>query len=246
MQQLIPPVPHGQVTALEALADGPRAVDRPAVRLCMVQSLDGVTAIDGTSGGLSSDADRAFYLACRSLADTVLVGAQTVRAEGYGPARLTPQLVVARLERGQPDLPRIAVVSRTLDLDFGASLFTEARQRTVVVTCEAAPADQLARATDVAEVVVAGQDTVDLAVAFRRLNRDGCRLVGCEGGPTLNAQLFDAGVVDEVCLSVSPQFVGDGQRLTAGMGGRYPMRLHALLRDGDGLFLRLRPQQSES
>lgn len=243
MQQLIPPVPHGQVTALEALADGPTAAGRPAVRLCMVQSLDGVTAVDGTSGALSSDADRAFYVACRSLADTVLVGAQTVRSEGYGPARLTPQLVVARLERGQPDLPRIAVVSRTLALDFDGPLFTEARQRTIVVTCEAAPANLRAKAATMAEVVVAGDDAVDLATALSALNRDGCRLVGCEGGPTLNAQLLDAGLVDEVCLSISPQLVGDGPRLTSSLRHPHPMRLHALLREGDGLFMRLRPQR---
>lgn len=232
-----------EATMLATLAaDPPRASGRPAVRLCMVQSVDGVAAVDGTSGPLGTPADREFFLACRSLADILLVGAGTARAEGYGPARLTPELIAARRERGQADLPPIAVVSRTLDLDLRAPFFTAAAARPIVVTCAAAPRRELDAITRMADVVVAGDRRVDLGAALADLGRSGARLVGCEGGPSLNGELLRAGLVDEVCLSVSPLIVGSGPRVVAGGGPIVPLTLHDAFRDGDSLFMRLRPR----
>ncbi len=242
MLQLVPPVPHGQVTALEALADPPSAEGRPAVRVCMVQTIDGVAAIDGASGTIGGAADREFFLACRSLADVVLVGAQTVRAEGYGPAKLTPQLIVARQDRGQPPLPRIAVISGSLDLDPDAPFFTEARARPIVVTSATSSAVRRSRLAAVAELMIAGKDRVDLASAVQLLARDGCRLIGCEGGPSVNAALFMAGLVDELALSVTTFLAGDGPRIVTPPVPRTPMDVHkGFLADG-ALFLRLRPR----
>lgn len=242
MRQLVPALPHsGDVTALEALADPPVAAGRPAVRICMVQSLDGVIAVDGRAGPLGSDADRAFYLACRALADIVLVGAQTMRVEGYGPARLTPHLVNARLGLGKPPVPRIAVVTRSLQLDLTTPFFRDARARPVIVTCASAPQDLVAKARDVADVVVAGDEDVDVRRAVAALGADGARLIGCEGGPTLNGALAQAGLVDELCLSLAPTLIGDGPRPVHGPFERIDLRLHALLEEGDALFLRLRP-----
>lgn len=241
MRQLLPSLPHDDVTALEALADPPLADGRPAVRICMVQSVDGVVAIDGTSGPLGGPADREFYLACRSLADTVLVGAETVRSEGYGPAKLNPTLVTARLDRGQPPLPRIAVVSRSLRLDLASPFFTQARARPVIVTCDSASPEALRAARTVADIVVAGDEDVDMGRAVRALAVDGARLIGCEGGPTLNGALIRAGLVDELCLSIAPTLVGAGPRLVADLSATMPLRLHALLHCDDAVFMRLRP-----
>lgn len=242
IQQLVPPPPHdAPLTAVEALADPPSASNRPAVRVCMVQSIDGVVAIDGTSGALGGVADREFFLACRSLADIVLVGAQTVRAEGYGPARLTPQLVVARQGRGQPTHPSIAIVSRSLNLDFTSPLFTEPRAPTTVITCEAVDSDRRSAAEDAANVIVAGDESVDLALAVGALGSDGCRLISCEGGPTLNAHLFSAGLVDELCLSIAPVVVGDGPRFVTPPIEHGALTLHRLIRADDYLFARFRP-----
>jgi len=242
MRQLVPPVPHGgDVTALEALADPPVAVGRPAVRVCMVQSLDGVIAVDGRSGPLGSAADRAFFLACRALADVVLVGAQTMRAEGYGPATLTPHLVNARLAQGKPPVPRIAVVTRGLQLDLGSAFFRDARARPVIVTCASAPHHLVAAAREVADVIVAGNDEVDMRRAVAALGTDGCHLIDCEGGPTLNGALARAGLIDELCLSFAPTVIGDGPRLARGLLDAVDLHIHSVLHDGDALFVRLRP-----
>lgn len=222
--------------------DPPTATGRPAVRLCMVQSIDGSAAIDGVSGALGGDADREFFLACRSLADVVLVGAGTIRAEGYGPARLTPDLIAARRRRGQDDVPPIAVVSHSMGIDLTSDLFRRARPRPIIITWEGAPTDRIAAARAAADVIVAGRGGVDLDAALARLWESGHRLVGCEGGPSLNAALVRAARVDEIALSVALTLVGDGPRIVTGGFAPVDMSVHSMLSEDDGLFLRLRPR----
>ncbi|MDP9421180.1 MAG: pyrimidine reductase family protein, partial [Actinomycetota bacterium] len=81
-----------------------------------------------------------------------------MRVEGYGPAR-------------GADGPPIAVVSRSLALDWDGPLFTAARALTVVITCAAADPVLRRRAEDAAEVVVAGDERVDVARAIAELGR---------------------------------------------------------------------------
>ena len=116
MRQLIPE-PVDPVEPLDVYRDLPVVEGRPAVRLNMIASVDGATAVEGRSGALGGPADRRVFAALRSLADIVLVAAGTVRAEHYGPAALP-----------------IAVVSGSLRLDWEAPFFTAATHRPMVVT----------------------------------------------------------------------------------------------------------------
>lgn len=247
MRRLLPE-PAGPIDPAEAYADMPRAEGRPGVRLNMVASIDGAIAIDGTSGALGGDADRRLFAALRSLTDIVLVAAGTVRAEGYGPARLSDDLRAARAARGQSAVPRIAVVSRSLGLDWDDPLFRDAEPgaRPLVVTCAAAPPDALRRAEEVAEVVVAGDETVDLRGAVVALGALGAHSVLAEGGPRLNADLAAAGLLDEVCLTLSPRLVGgDARRILAGPAVGGPgerMRLRSVCEDDGFLFVRHRAE----
>ena len=104
MRRLCPEPTEG-IEPLDAYADLPPAEGRPAVRLNMIASLDGATAVDGTSGALGGPADRRVYLALRALADVVLVAAGTVRAEGYGPPSLPGDLAAARRRAGRNPAP---------------------------------------------------------------------------------------------------------------------------------------------
>lgn len=248
MMRRLLPEPAGPIDPVSAYADMPRAAGRPAVRLNMIASVDGAIAVDGTSGALAGDPDRRVYAALRSLADIVLVAAGTARAEGYGPARLPDDLRAARTARGQSPVPRIAVVSRSLDLDWEGELFRDARpgEEPIVVTCAGAPADALRRAGEVARTVIAGEASVDLRAALTALGDLGARSVLAEGGPRLNAGLGAAGVLDEVCLTVSPWLVGgDARRILAGPGEQDPigrMRLRSVCEDDGFLFLRHRAE----
>ena len=104
----------------------------------MIASLDGTTVVDGRSGALGNPTDARVLGALRRAADAVLVGAGTVRAEGYGPARPTAATRAARRARGQDEVPRIAVVTRSLDLDLSTPLFTEPEAPTIVITSASA------------------------------------------------------------------------------------------------------------
>jgi riboflavin biosynthesis pyrimidine reductase len=201
---------------LEALADAyaypAPVVDSglPWLRGNMVSSLDGAAGLDGLSEGLSSPADKRIFGVLRALADVVLVGAQTVRAEGYRPALARAAFAADRAARGQGPAPVIAIVSAGLDLDFDLPLFTAPLVRTVVLTAEAAPADGLAAAGRVADVIVAGEQHVDLVRGVAALAERGWTRLLTEGGPRLLGQLAEANRLDELCLTLAPLVAAGG------------------------------------
>ncbi|MEV0345716.1 pyrimidine reductase family protein [Nonomuraea sp. NPDC050680] len=209
--------------------------DRPWLRLNMVASADGAAWLKGLSGGLSSQGDRRIFRILRGLADVVMAGAATVRTEGYGAVK--PRDSWKELRRDRPPAPPLAVVTRRLDLDLGSPLFTEAVSRTIVITCEAAPAELRAEAARVADVVVAGGDRVDMSVAVRELHERGLTRILCEGGPRLNGQLAAADLIDELCLSISPLLVGGGAaRVLNGEAAQVELRLSQVLEEEGVLF----------
>jgi riboflavin biosynthesis pyrimidine reductase len=205
------------------------------LRANFVSSADGAGFLDGLSQGLSSDDDRRLFGLLRVLADVILVGAGTARTENYKPARRRAALAEFRAAR--PATPPIALVSRTLQLNLESPLFTSAPPdaRTIVITCEAAPASLRDPVAAAADVIVAGQEAVDLTEAVAALAARGLGRVICEGGPNLLAQVAAAGLLDELCLTVSPLLAGPGpHRITAGTPfPTLPVRLaHVLEADG--------------
>jgi riboflavin biosynthesis pyrimidine reductase len=145
------------------------------------------------------------------------VGATTVRTEGYGPPRTPAERRAERVARGQAPYPRIAGVSRSLDLDPAGPLFSEAPEPPLVYTVATSPADRRAALADRAELVVVDGDAVDLAAVLGDLGRRGARLVLAEGGPGLNGQLVAADLVDELDVTISPLLVaGSSSRLAHG------------------------------
>jgi len=207
------------IGALVAAEPRPAHADRPWLLVNMVASLDGAITIDERSGSLGGPADREVFFALRQVADVILVGAGTARAEGYGPARAADEVRAARRARGQQELPRLALVTRSLDLDPGARVFSDPSNRPYVITHEAAPADRVAALSEVAEIVQLGATEVDLLAALGKLHADGAQVVTCEGGPTLNGDLIAHDLIDEWCLTVAPLLVsGD-----AGRGSRGPL-----------------------
>lgn len=224
-----------------AVLRAPRGV-RPYVLANMVGGLDGSAAVSGRVGELSSPADARLFTELRSVADVVLVGARTVRGERYGPVRLPDRLRQERIDRDRPPNPRIAVVTRTLDFDWTIPLFSIAdpESRPYVFTAGAADASRLAAAREHAEVVIAGETTVDLSRALADLRDGGAEVVLCEGGPTLLGELAATDQLDELCLSITPLMGGDPLPLSLAPAGAQIARFvlaHALVDDSD-LFLR--------
>ncbi|MDV9192434.1 dihydrofolate reductase family protein, partial [Streptomyces sp. SR27] len=132
--------------SLDELADAYAYPELPAgknawLRANMVSSLDGAGQHEGRSQPLSSDADMRIFGTLRGLADVVVVGAETVRLEGYRPARAREAFAARRAAAGQGPAPAIAVVSASLGLDFSLPLFTEPLVPTLLLTGAAAPVE---------------------------------------------------------------------------------------------------------
>jgi riboflavin biosynthesis pyrimidine reductase len=221
-------------------------VDRGGLRVDFVASVDGATHAAGRSAGLQTPGDNRVFAVLRDLADVVLVGAGTVAAEGYRPIEVSERRAGVRRQFGlRPVLPT-AVVSRGLRLDPAGSLFTgaSAGARTIVLTCAAAPIEAREAFARVADVVICGEGTVEAAPARAALEERGLHRILCEGGPTLFADLVRGGVVDELCLSVTPFLVGPGPgRIVAGepFGAQSSgLTLRGVLEEDGALFLRYR------
>jgi len=215
----------------------------PYLRANMVGSLDGAAQYEGRSAPLSSPADMRVFGVLRALADVVVVGAETARAEEYRPARARAAFAGRRAADGQAPAPAIAVVSRSLDLALDAPLFTDPVVPTLLLTGAAAPAGRRAAAERAgARVLIAGDgEGVDPARAVRELAALGHARLLHEGGPRLLAQFAAAGVLDELCLTLAP-FVagGDAQRIMNGLPvpGPARFRLVSVLEEDGFLFTR--------
>jgi riboflavin biosynthesis pyrimidine reductase len=214
---------------------------RPGLRMNFVTSLDGAVEVDGHSRGLSSDADRLVFFILRAHADAVMVGAGTLRHEGYGPLRLAEPAQAWRRSLGLPDNPTLVIVSGSLDLDPATTVFTDAPVRPVVLTHAAAPAERRGGLEPVADVIALGDATTDLRAGLAELRRRGLAQILCEGGPRLFGTLFADGLVDELCMTISPLLAGPGSgRIIAGQpdGARLSMRLVHVIAAGSDLLTR--------
>lgn len=208
MRKLFPD-PAATVDVVEAYGRlEPPSPGQAVVRANMVASVDGAATWEGRSGSLGGPADRMVFFTLRSLADVILVGAGTVRAERYGPARLDEAARARRLAWGLPPVPPIAVLTGSGRLDWDAPFFTKAEQRPLIITASTVDPTMRTRAEEVADVIIAGEDHVDLGRALAALADRGWQQVLCEGGPKVIAQLVGGGLLDELCLTVSPTILG--------------------------------------
>jgi riboflavin biosynthesis pyrimidine reductase len=190
--QRVLPVADGPITVADAYATSlGRHADRPWIGLCMVASIDGSTVVDGVSAGLSGDNDSSVLQQLRSIAEVVIVGAGTVRGEGYGKPKRAGQ--------------RIGVVTGSGSVDTSTELFRSGAG--FVITTEHATIDG-----GEVDVIRAGTDEVDLRTAIQQIPDlcPGVEFIQAEGGPTLNAAFADADLFDELNVTTSPATVGGG------------------------------------
>lgn len=218
-------VPEGRPldpTALRRLYSYPDPVPvRGYVRANMVASVDGsVAGVDGRSGSISSPPDRKVFSVLRGLADVVLVGAGTARAEGYRALLPKPEFAELRAALGQQPVPCMAVVTASGDVPSNLLRHRGRRDgswRVLVLTSRSLDPQRVSALTDALgadSVVVAGNERVDPAVALQALVDRGLPRVLCEGGPTLLAGVAAAGCLDELCQTTAPVVAGgDAGRL---------------------------------
>jgi riboflavin biosynthesis pyrimidine reductase len=206
----------------EKLPEVYAAPDRPWLRVNMVATVDGAaTGEDGTSRSINNGADKEVFDLLRDLSDALIVGAGTVRAEGYAVGR-KPLVLVSRTA---------SVPSTQRQADPG---------KVLMATVSTAPHLEEARQILGQEhVLVLGSHRVDLARLKDELVLRGYRHLLSEGGPHLLRDLLDQGVADELDATIVPSIVGGGhRRITDGPPVDVPLRLHALVEQDDTLLAR--------
>ncbi len=213
---------------------------RPFVAANFAVTLDGRATIGGTSGAIGSDTDTAMLVGLRGRFDAVMIGAGTMRAERYGDMVPRQEVRDAREALGLPPVPLMILVSGRLDLPWDAPLFADGGGRVLIFTSsETEPPETTA---DVR--VVRHEGSVDLAAALGQLHDEhGVRALLCEGGPRLHGQLWAAGLVDELFLTMAPRLTGgDGPRIVEGQAlpKIAELELAWLLEESGELFSRYR------
>lgn len=231
------PVDDAELARLYAYPDS--GDPRIWLRANFIGSIDGGATLTGKSGGLGGPGDRSLFMLLRALADIVLVGAGTVRVENYGGARLNVAERLRRRDRGQSEVPRLAIVSRSGQLDRELRVFTDTELPPLVLTSASAAEATRRRLAGHAEVLDCSDrdpDRVDEAAVLTALAERGQYRVLTEGGPTLLGSFIERDLLDELCLTVAPFLVGGlARRIATGPGEvATPMRCAHLLTDESG------------
>jgi riboflavin biosynthesis pyrimidine reductase len=213
--------------------------DRPFVFVNMIESVDARAQVNGRAAELGEDADLEMLLELRTLADAVLIGPGTVRAEGYARLVGSEERRAYRVSLGLPEDPAAVLLSRNLDIPWHAGLFEAPEQPVLVYTGAGAEGEVPDTAAPV-ELVRLDDPTPEVMLAD--LRRRGIAALLCEGGPTLNSALLEARVVDELFLTIAPVITGDpgALRIVEGKGLSAHLRARPVwvLRAQGELFLR--------
>jgi riboflavin biosynthesis pyrimidine reductase len=209
--------------AREQIADLYRTPSSDWLRLNLIGTLSGnATGPDGTSESITNPVDRVVLNVIRSLADVVVVGAASVRSEGYF----------------VPRRAALAVVTRSGDFS-GHQITSSGDRGPLLILCPAASADRARETISNPEaqiIVVPDVDGSLSAAAIVDALRDaGYPSIVAEGGPAIAAHLVLGGVVDELCLTTSPILNGGALPLFGATEfAPIPLSLQQLLVDDGG------------
>lgn len=207
----------------------------PFVRLNMVTTLTGAASgADGTSDTLTSRVDRTILGVIRRQSQVVVVGAASVRAEGYIVPRTAHLAVVSR--SGRLDGHRFGSPTDNTATPDSADL-----DRVLLLVPDGVAPD----APSGVRVIHTGPGgDISPAAVIGALTSIGLDRIVCEGGPSLASQFAAAGVVDEFCITVAPRLTPVGQPLMA-LDSPIDLTTHGMLVDDAGFsYLRLQPRRA--
>jgi riboflavin biosynthesis pyrimidine reductase len=240
---------------LRRLYGGDLTLPKRCLYANFVQTIDGVVAIPSVpdsnrlvSGG--SDADRFVMGLLRAAADAVLIGSGTLRASARGrwrPDTVFPAAAEAyaelRRELGLDPTPRVVILTASGSIPPDRAVLEDAP----LVLTTSAGAERLAGTlpAGVDVVSLSGEAEVDVAAAVELLRQRGHSRILSEAGPHLFGSLVEAGLVDELFLTVSPLLAGRPPSGALGLvegvallpEHAQPVRLRSARAHGSHLFL---------
>jgi riboflavin biosynthesis pyrimidine reductase len=192
------------------------------VRANFIASVDGGATADGKTETMAGPGDRLIFNLLRELADVIVVGAGTVRIEGYSGAHMSAAQRHRRHARGQSEVPQLAIVTKSGRLERDMPVFTRTEVPPLVLTCTEAAEETRRVLTGLCEVLdcSAGDPAkVDEAALLQALAARGMRRILTEGGPMLLGAFVQRNMLDELCLTIAPYVVGGlARRIVTGPG----------------------------
>lgn len=181
----------------------------PSTTVVLGMTVDGkISATDPHALRTTDAADQAHLEYQVSLADLVLVGAGTIRAEGTTFTVRNPELLAARAVRGQSPQPIACVVSRSLELLVDLPFFSQDVQRWVFTTRASLERNRQPTLSNLAKLIDLGDTDLNWDRAYEFLEKQGIRHVVALGGGELTATLLDVGRVDDLWLTIWPMIYG--------------------------------------
>ena len=225
----------------------PEVSGAPWVMLNMISSKNGLATLNGTSGALGGPADKALFRTLRGLADVILVAAETVRTENYSVPVISDRTSQIRASQNRSELPKIAVVTNSLNLNPESTLFSSRDYHPAILTSKTGlnvGAPSLFKNIEIFQI---GESFVDLKKAIPALADTYGPVILVEGGPNLNQQLADLDLFDELCITISPRYSSDPQSKAVTTAESYQTGKIALDRElmvGDFAFQRFLRKRS--
>ncbi len=160
----------------------------------------------------------------RACADAFSVGAQTLRdqpdlvgaADDIGGA-LGEALYQFRVKRGQGRFPIQVVYSESGRLDLDAPIFNTSELTAIVVTTDSGARRLRSKGTDEKGIAIfiAGKERIESSqlirvheLLFEELD---VRYIDCEGGTVVLAALQQAGILDEIFVTLTDIYIGPSE-----------------------------------
>ena len=218
----------------------------PFVLMNLAMTADGkIATANRAVSSFGSTRDHKHLLELRATVDAVLAGARTVDSAainlGPGPARFRR----LRVQNGLAEYNLRVIASGSGSLDPGAEIFKHRFSPILILTTGRTSQAKLRQLRAVAdEVKVFGQAEINFCEAFSWLRgKWGVKRLLCEGGGGLNDALFQAGLVDELHLTICPKIFGGRNAPTIADGSGFchlteamPMEIRSFEHIGNEVF----------
>jgi 2,5-diamino-6-(ribosylamino)-4(3H)-pyrimidinone 5'-phosphate reductase len=192
---------------------------RPYVVVNVAMSSDGkISTRERRQVKISGKEDFARVDRLKAGSDAVMVGIGTVLADDPSLTVKSPDLIAERIARGQAEHPVRIIVDSGARTPLQASILRKGKGERVIACTEGADPDRVKALSEVAKLIVAGRERVDLDALLTELHVIGIRRLMVEGGGTLIGALFSADLVDEFSCYVGDMIIGGSEAPTPADG----------------------------
>jgi 2,5-diamino-6-(ribosylamino)-4(3H)-pyrimidinone 5'-phosphate reductase len=230
-------------------------IDRPHVTINVAMSADGKTdTVTRRGAAISSPQDMARVDRLRAASDAILVGGRTLLGDDPRLTVKSAELRAERQARGWPENPLKVGIITVADLKLDGRFLNTGPAAIKIFTTQQTSEVQIDRLRERgADVHVLGDRRVNVREALTILKREGVDRLLVEGGGTLNFELLQAGLVDELMVYIAPLIFGGATAPTfadgPGLGREGAIGLQLVASEPDidgGVWLRYQIRSQEN